>query len=297
METPDRLLRSFLRIAELESLSKAADSVGQTQSGISKQLAMLEAHVGKPLFVRTGRGVALTEAGCKLQAAVEAPYRAIDMAVESIRETHGTTQGTLRIAFVHTVNYYFLADAVASFFANYPDINLSLMGRSSADVVALVEAGRADLGIAYDTAVDTAGLAVHPLFEDDMCLVTSRTPDAALAEAGINLREQILRLVGFPKGYALRRMVEIAGLQHPYVAEAETVDAILKLVSLGVGDSILPSRLPDKLLNEYGLSKVKIRSPLLRRRIVVVKRTGRQTLPLVETLFRSVLQVAGTLRE
>ncbi|RZT29265.1 LysR family transcriptional regulator [Cupriavidus agavae] len=295
METPDRLLRSFLRIAETQSLSRAADRLGQTQSGVSKQLAALEAYLGKPLFVRTGRGVALTEAGSKLRDAIEAPYRAIDLAAQSIRDTHGTTQGTLRIAFVHTVNYYFLAEAVAGFIGNYPAINLSLMGRSSADVVALVESGKADLGVAYDTAVDTAALEMHPLFEDDMCLVTSRQPDPALAAAGIDLRGQILRLVGFPRGYALRRMVESAGLEHPYVAEAETVDAILKLVAMGVGDSILPSRLPDRLLNEYGLNRLKIEKPLLRRRIVAVKRSGRQALPLVDTLFGSLLQAAGAL--
>lgn len=123
MKTPDRLLRSFLRIAELRSLSRAADDLDQTQSGVSKQLATLEAQVGKPLFARTGRGVALTDVGKRLQEAIEAPYRAIDLAVEAIRDVHGIAQGTLRIAFVHTVNYYFLAEAIANFVGNYPNVN------------------------------------------------------------------------------------------------------------------------------------------------------------------------------
>ena len=63
METFDRQLRYFLQIAELKSLSRAAEDLDQTQSGLSRQLAALEAHVGKPLFNRTGRGVELTEAG------------------------------------------------------------------------------------------------------------------------------------------------------------------------------------------------------------------------------------------
>ena len=88
MDTPDRLLRIFLRIAELKSLSKAAEDLDQTQSGVSRQLATLEAQLGKPLFVRTGRGVALTEAGQKLQEALEGPYRAIDQAVDAIRDAH-----------------------------------------------------------------------------------------------------------------------------------------------------------------------------------------------------------------
>lgn len=296
MDTPDRLLRIFLRIADLKSLSKAAENLDQTQSGVSRQLATLEAQLGKPLFVRTGRGVALTEAGQKLQEALEGPYRAIDQAVDAIRDAHGTTQGTVRLAIVHTVSYYFIADVVASFVSAHPNVNLSLMGRSSADVVALVESGKADLGVVYDTAVDTATLVTHPLFEDEMCLVTPQRPDALQPpQDGLDLRGQPLRLVGFPHGYALRRMVESAGLRPTYVAEAETVDAILKLVSAGVGDCILPCRLPDKLLHEYGLRKLKIRSPLLRRRMVAVTHVARHALPLADTLLASALQVARTL--
>ncbi|MGO4415762.1 DNA-binding transcriptional regulator, LysR family [Cupriavidus sp. OV038] len=298
MDTPDRLLRIFLRIAELKSLSRAAEDLDQTQSGVSRQLATLEAQFGKPLFVRTGRGVALTEAGQKLQEALEGPYRAIDQAVDAIRDAHGTTQGTVRLAIVHTVSYYFIADVVASFVSAHPNVNLSLMGRSSADVVALVESGKADLGVVYDTAVDTATLTTHPLFEDEMCLVTLQRSDGlqSASQDGLDLRGQPLRLVGFPHGYALRRMVESAGLQPTYVAEAETVDAILKLVSAGVGDCILPCRLPDKLLREYGLHKLKIRSPLLRRRMVAVTHAARHALPLADVLLASALQVARTLK-
>lgn len=298
MDTPDRLLRIFLRIAGLKSLSKAAEDLDQAQSGVSRQLAALETQLGKPLFVRTGRGVALTEAGQKLQDAIEGPYRAIDQAVNAIRDAHGTTQGTVRLAIVHTVSYYFIADVVARFVSMHPNVNLSIMGRSSADVVTLVEAGKADLGVVYDTAVDTATLIAHPLFEDEMCFVTRQRPDTASAvgEDGLDLGSHPLRLVGFPHGYALRRMLESAGLLPTYVAEAETVDAILKLVSAGVGDCILPCRLPDKLLNEYGLCKLKIRSPLLRRRMVAVTNAARHALPLADTLLASALQVARTLQ-
>ena len=45
MDTPDRQLRYFVRIAELKSLSRAAEDLDQTQSGLSRQLAALEAHV------------------------------------------------------------------------------------------------------------------------------------------------------------------------------------------------------------------------------------------------------------
>jgi DNA-binding transcriptional LysR family regulator len=56
VENLDRQIRYFIRIAELKSPSRAADSLDLTQSGLSRQLAALEAFLGTPLFSRTRRG-------------------------------------------------------------------------------------------------------------------------------------------------------------------------------------------------------------------------------------------------
>ncbi len=289
MDTPDRQLRYFVRIAELKSLSRAAEDLDQTQSGLSRQLAALEAHVGKPLFVRTGRGVELTEAGARLLEGIQPAYRAIDQALEAVRQREGVTQGSVRLATVHTLSYYFMADVVAQFVSSREHVNLSVMGRSSPEVVTLVESGKADIGFVYDAAVASEALASTPLFDDDMCLIVR---DGVAAEDGVDLGAMALRLVGFPSHYALRKMIHSAGLQPEFVAEAETIDAMLKLVSSGVGACILPSRIPQKLLTDYGLRKVAIGSPVLRRRVVAITLAQRQPLPLVHELLDCARRIA-----
>ncbi|MDP9972208.1 DNA-binding transcriptional LysR family regulator [Variovorax paradoxus] len=292
IETLDRPLRYFLCIAELGSLSKAADKLDQTQSGLSKQLGALESNLGQPLFVRTGRGVELTEAGTKLYDALAPAFREIDRAVDSVRR-QGVTHGTVRLATVHTLSYYFVAEVFSLFVSTHPDVNLSLLSRSSPEVVALVENGKADLGFVYDSAVDCGTLASKPLFEDEMALVVL---DSSPLESPQDLATLSLRLVGFPAHYALRRMIHSAGLQATYVAEAETIDAMLKLVSSGVGHCILPSRIPDRLLADYGLRKVSIERPALRRRVVAISNTGKTMAPLTSDLLACVLQVAEQLQ-
>lgn len=289
MDTPDRQLRYFVRIAELKSLSRAAEDLDQTQSGLSRQLAALEAHVGKPLFVRTGRGVELTEAGARLLLGIQPAYRAIDQALETVRQREGVTQGSVRLATVHTLSYYFMADVVAQFVSSREHVNLSVMGRSSPEVVTLVESGKADIGFVYDAAVASDALAATPLFDDDMCLIVR---DGVAAEDGVDLGAMALRLVGFPSHYALRKMIHSAGLQPEFVAEAETIDAMLKLVSSGVGACILPSRIPQKLLTDYGLRQVTIGSPVLRRRVVAITQAQRQPLPLVRELLDCARRIA-----
>lgn len=292
IETLDRPLRYFLCIAELGSLSKAADKLDQTQSGLSKQLGALESNMGQPLFVRTGRGVELTEAGTKLYSALAPAFREIDRTVDSVRR-QGVTHGTVRLATVHTLSYYFVAEVFSLFVSTHPDVNLSLLSRSSPEVVALVDNGKADLGFVYDSAVDCGTLASKPLFEDEMALVVL---DNSPLESPQDLSTLSLRLVGFPAHYALRRMIHSAGLQATYVAEAETIDAMLKLVSSGVGHCILPSRIPDRLLTDYGLRKVSIERPALRRRVVAISSTGKVMAPLTSDLLGCGLKVAEQLR-
>lgn len=290
MDTPDRQLRYFVRIAELKSLSRAAEDLDQTQSGLSRQLAALEAHVGKPLFTRTGRGVELTEAGSRLLDGIQPAYQSIDRIVDTVRQREGVTHGTVRLATVHTLSYYFMAEVVASFVSSHEHVNLSVMGRSSPDVVALVESGKADVGFVYDAAVATDNVASTPLFDDEMCLIVRH--DVPLSDA-VDLGGMPLRLVGFPPHYALRKMIHSAGLQPEFMAEAETIDAMLKLVSSGVGACILPSRIPEKLLTDYGLRKVAIRSPVLRRRVVAITPGQRQPLPLVAELLACARRIAS----
>lgn len=289
MENVDRQVRYFLKVAELKSLSKAAEALDLTQSGLSRQVAALEAHLGRPLFLRTGRGVELTEAGRMLKERAEPAYGSVDAALESIRVKEGVTRGTVRLATVHTLSYYFLGDVVARFVGMHVGVNLSMLARSSPEVLELVEGGRADAGFVYDTAVASDTVTQTPLFDDDMCLVVQ-----ACAAFGneIDLTQHVPPLVGFPAPYALRRMVHSSGLNPVFAAEADTVDGMLKLVSAGIGACILPVRMPDRLLAEYQLRKVAISRPLLRRRVVVIVRSDKTLSPLTKHLIDTAVAVA-----
>ncbi|HJW57632.1 MAG TPA: LysR family transcriptional regulator [Burkholderiaceae bacterium] len=292
MEPMDRKLRYFVCIADSKTLSKAADVLDQTQSGLSKQLALLEATLGQALFVRTGRGMELTEAGRYLYDAVQPAYRDIDFAIESIRQ-QGAVRGTIHLATVHTLSYYFTADLVARFVGTHPHVNLSIMGRSSPEVVALVESGKAEIGLTYDAVVDSDALVSCPLFDDEMALVVRL--DSPLWGPQ-DLTEIPLRLVGFPPHYALRRMLKSAGLQPDFAAEAETIDTMLELVSSGLGECILPSHIPDKLLANHGLRKLTIKHPLLRRRVVALTHAEKPQTSLMKEILQCITQLADEVR-
>lgn len=282
VDVVDTRLRYFLKIAQFSSLSKAASEIGISQSGLSRQLALLESLVGKPLFERTGRGVRLTDAGERLRAGVQAPYEQIDSTLAFVRERAGITEGKLRTATTYTIGLSFVSPLLDAFISRQTGISLSVTTSGSPGVLDLVERKRADIGFLYDSAVASDRVDSVPLFDTVMCLVARRGEMEATAE--VDLLRCRHPLVSYPKTYALREMLRSAGLEDRIVAEANTLEVILRLVASGVGRSILPERIPDRVLDEYGLIKVRHITPRLTRRVVAIVRSSATT-PLARELF------------
>jgi len=59
-------LRTFLAVTETQSFTRAGDRVAKTQSAVSMQMKKLEEMVGRPLFMREGRGISVSEDGVRL---------------------------------------------------------------------------------------------------------------------------------------------------------------------------------------------------------------------------------------
>src|SRR5574340_211157 len=78
-------LRGFEAAARLLSFTRAADELALTQSAISRQIGTLERQVGKPLFVRGTRSLALTSAGVRLHAVVARVLADLDRCVDDLR--------------------------------------------------------------------------------------------------------------------------------------------------------------------------------------------------------------------
>ncbi|MBU9323151.1 LysR family transcriptional regulator [Burkholderia gladioli] len=288
----DHPLRLFLEIANRGSLSAAAEALSLSQSGLSRQLAALERHVGQPLFVRHGRGVEPTDAGRRLLEAARPAYQAIDDAVMQLRERHGLTAGNLNVATVHTLGHDFVSEIVARFMRQRPDASVSLLERSSPGVAEMVEGGGAEIGFVYDAAVASDLLEITPLFDEEMGFVVHQSSRFA-SLAAITLDAHTPPLIVFPPSYALRRMLHGRAFDAKVAAEVDSMDAMLKLVSLTNGQCILPMRIPSRLLGKYGLTRIPIAAPVMRRRIVAVTRRERPLSALAALLLAIARELAA----
>lgn len=117
-------LRGFDAAARRLSFTDAAAELNLTQSSISRQIAQLERQVGKALFVRKTRALALTAAGTQLQRAVRQALAAIDQTVEEIRGTPGARRMTLTT--YASFASLWLVPRLAAFQRRYPDIEIRI---------------------------------------------------------------------------------------------------------------------------------------------------------------------------
>ena len=80
----NRRLRYFLQIAEEGSMGRAASVLGIAQPALTRQVRLLEEALGVPLFIRTQRGMQLTEDGEQLRAAIKKPLQEIELALQNV---------------------------------------------------------------------------------------------------------------------------------------------------------------------------------------------------------------------
>jgi len=147
-------LRSFVAGVELGSFAKAADRHGRSTSAISAQLKKLEAQAGHALLRRSGRGLALTEAGEVLLAYAR---RLLDLNDEAAGALHGPAlQGWVRLGLQEDFGEHMLPDVLGRFARAHPKVRIEARIARHQELLARVEAGQLDLALVWDAGTATA---------------------------------------------------------------------------------------------------------------------------------------------
>jgi len=119
-------LEAFVAIAQEGSLRRAADVLGVRPPAVSYQLKSLEDWVGTPLFLRTTRSLALTDAGRSLLVRARPAMAELDGAVEDARGAGDSLKGVVRVTLPFSAHRVTLALKLAAFAETFPEIELDL---------------------------------------------------------------------------------------------------------------------------------------------------------------------------
>ncbi len=179
-------LRTFVRVADLGSFSRAADDLERSRALVSQQIAALERRLGARLLNRTTRRVGLTGEGVEYLDRARRILAELDAADEAIMLTRERPQGRLRVDVPTAFGRYLLIPALPAFTRQYPQLSLEVQLNNR--VVDLV-AEEVDVALRVGKVGQT-GLVARRIAT--MRLVTCASP-GYLAKAGVPRTVEELR--------------------------------------------------------------------------------------------------------
>lgn len=229
-----RHLRYFVALAERLNFTQAAAQVHVTQSTLSHQIRQLEEELGRALFSRTKRHVALTAAGeLFLPKAVHA-LGELDSGVALLSAKAAELTGRIRMGTTPTFNIHVIPRVLAAFSLRHPNVQVSVDEDTAAGINRKVATGQFDLAISYHPGEEPR-LVFEPLCNEELVLLVGvGHPLAARKRVRIvelHRREMILP----PPRFATRRMLDeafaSAGASPSIRVESDSITAMVATVS------------------------------------------------------------------
>ena len=241
-----RQLRVFVAIAEEGTFTAASDRLMLVQSAVSATIRALERELGTPLFDRTTRRVALTDAGRALLPEARAVLEGSRLAVDAVDQVKGGVRGTVSIGIMQATASQAVSvpRLIAGFQAEHPLVTVAVRHvGGSVNIAAHVRDGDLDLGI-LSLPREYAGLELIELSREPMLLACA--PGHPLAQRdGVSLEELLDEpFVDGPPGWGVRTVADeafaSAGASRKLRFEVNDTQSIVQFVAEGLAVALLP---------------------------------------------------------
>jgi LysR family nitrogen assimilation transcriptional regulator len=278
----------FLTVAELKSISSAAEKLKIAQPALSRQLRSMEELLGVKLLERHNWGVSTTHAGDLLIKHAQIILQQVSEAEAAIVAADTEIKGHVTLGLPPTIERAIAGSVLAQYHQRYPQVTLGIRAGYSGYVEEWLCDGQIDVGVLYSpyTARD---LRLSALLEEQLYLIGPPTETAAPESVPLSHLADI-KLILPGKGHGLRkRMEEISrreGISLNVTVEVDGLHTQLDLVMRGIGYTILPLVTVIEEVSDARLSASLITEPEIHRELVVATPVDRALTPAVNALIQ-----------
>lgn len=232
--------RAFLGAVDAGNFTKAGETLGYTQSGMSHMMKSLEAKMGFALFNRSSTGITLNADGKRLLPAIRELVQCGERLDQIIAEIKGVEIGDIRIGTFSSISTHWLPCIIREFQANHPKININLYEGGIREVENWLDEGIVEIG--FLSRQPHHAFDWIPLKEDPLLAVLPKdTPLAAgraFPLAAFQGKPFIMSDAGFDDD--IHRVLEQNGVVADIKFSSQDDYAIVSMVRNGLGLSILP---------------------------------------------------------
>ncbi|WP_312164024.1 LysR substrate-binding domain-containing protein [Phenylobacterium sp.] len=291
-------LSNFIRIAELQSLSKAAAVIRIAQPALSRQIRQLEAELRAPLLIRHAWGVSLTPAGEVLLDHARRIVRDMEGLRDAVHAVATELRGRVALGVPVSIAGALLPPLATALSQRHPGLRLHMIDGFSAGLHALTISGELDLAVLYDDRA-MGPVLTAPLLTENLVLVTHpdvRVEGSTTAEM---LAGRTLILPARPN--RLRLIVdEVLAELDPSslrIIEFDSLSALTGLVVRGTGCTVLPYSAVAEHVARKDLAVWPLSRPQLSRTLLLARPLQKQRTAAIAAVESELGRLVGELAE
>jgi DNA-binding transcriptional LysR family regulator len=293
-------LRTLIHVAELGSLSKAADRLHIAQPALSRQIRLLEEELGVRLFDRHGRGMVMTAEGQDVLRHALRVMAELEEIRATVADGDAPLRGHVSIGMPPTAADILSEPLVAAFRETHPDATLRIVSAYSGYLLDWMHRGEIDAAILYDPK-SARTLRVQPLLEEALFLIGP-------AGAGLSPETPVdfgdlegVRLLLPSAGHGLRAILDRCAAERGFAlsvpVEADSYSTLKDLVRAGHGSTILPRAPIHRELAAGELCAAPLTNPVPLRRLVLSYPTDRPVARLARFAGQVIAAKVGAMVE
>jgi LysR family nitrogen assimilation transcriptional regulator len=290
-----RSLRYFVQIAELGSITAAAQRLRVSQPSLTRHLHKLEQDLGIALFVRAHRGVELTAAGHSLLERGARILGDVDRVSRELRLESDEPGGKVVLGITPTLCPVLLPQLVARVRRDYPKIELQIQQNGSMKLPDWLLDGRVDAAVMAQIGSDRF-ISAEPLAREEMVLLTApgarahgAVEPAELAATGLIITEALLVI--------MRNLLEGQPIQLRVDLVLNSLEAIRLMAQQGLCRTIMPYSIIRRD-HEHGLLDVhRLLDGRLQRQLVLASAAGRRTAPATKAVANIIKTIVAEVED
>ena len=247
--TPEQL-RVFVTVAEMQHVTRAAETLNMTQSTASAAISALETRHQVRLFDRIGRGITLTEEGRAFLPEARAVLARLVEAEAVLLETRDLLRGHIRLVASQTIAGYWLPAKIAAFRKSYPGITIAVGIGNTQDATHEVLQGALDLALVEGEVHDHRLVRQH-VGEDRLCLVYTPSGSADLTRMTLQDVDWVMREPGSGTRSSADAALSAMDLTLPKRETGLVLpsnEAVMSAVEAGIGVTILSALVVERSL-------------------------------------------------
>lgn len=269
MSVDFKKLKSFVKIIDTGSVSRAASILRVAQPALSQQIASLEQHFKHQLLIRSNVGITPTEAGLILYRHAQIMLKQIEQTQIDIDQSARSLSGRVSIGLAtYSSSSALSLPLIKTMRARFPDITVHINDSFGHILSELIMTGKMDMALIY-TSDPIKGVTLQPLFREEMYLVSPEAmvldelPGRPLPISALNGRPLLLP----SKSHFLRRLIDDAlsraRAKPEVISELESIPALEAAVLDGLGSTILPASLVSETASFKGAQLHPLTKPVI----------------------------------